>query len=100
MKKNYVYFLAPLAAVIVFGAVYWNFLSGYEKEQDRRAQVIKQAKVEKLQKDERDKKQAYDEAMAGAAKRKAEKEAKDAKDAADRDARQQAADDRDKARRE
>lgn len=92
MKKNYVYFLPPLIAVIIFGAVYWNFLSGYEKEQDRRALAIKTAKMEKLQEQERDKKKAYDEAIEAQARRKKEKEEKDAKEQADRDARQLAED--------
>ena len=92
MKKNYVYFLPPIVALIVFGAVYWNFLAGYEKEQDRRALAIKTAKQEKLQQEERDKKMAYDEAITAQAKRKKDKEEKDAKEQADRDERQLAED--------
>jgi hypothetical protein len=92
MKKNYVYFLPPLVALIVFGAIYWNFLAGYEKEQDRRTLAIKTAKDEKLQQQERDKKTAYDEAIAAQTRRKKEKEDKDAKEQADRDERQLAED--------
>lgn len=92
MKKNYIYFLPPILAIVVFGAVYWNFLSGYEKEQERRALAIKTAKQEKLEAQERDKKIAYDEAIAAQAKRKKEKEEKDTKEQADRDARQLAED--------
>lgn len=92
MKKNYVYFVAPIAALIIFGAIYWNFLSGYEKEIESRALVIKQKKLEKIQADDKATRQAYDDAVAAQARRKKEKEAKEAKEQSDRDARQLAED--------
>ena len=30
MKKNYVYFIAPLAGLVVFTGVYWQYASGYD----------------------------------------------------------------------
>jgi hypothetical protein len=100
MKKNYIYFLAPVGALIIFTAVYMNFLSGYEKKEETRTLAIKQKKLEKIKADDEATKLAYDQAIAAQALRKKEKEAKEAKDQSDRDARQLAEDNRAQARRD
>ncbi len=100
MKKNYVYFLAPLAGLLIFGAVYWNFKSGHEAKETERARVIKQAKLDKQAAQAKANEQAIRDALAGQERRKAEKAAKEAKDKKDHDDRQAAYDARDKAFRE
>jgi len=100
MKKNYVYFLAPLVALIAFGAIYWNFNAGYEAKEAAKVAAIKQAKKDKLDKEARDREVAIKDAIASQERRKVEKAAKEAKDKADRDARQAAIEARDKAARE
>ena len=97
MKKSLVYILAPVIGLIIFGAIYWNFRSGYEAKEaaklakiraDRDAKLLAQAKANEA---------AIKEANAGVLRRKAEREAKEAKDKRDHDLRQAAVDARDKA---
>jgi hypothetical protein len=99
-KKNYVYFLAPLAGLVIFSAVYWNFSSKYDKELEIKAQAAKAVKDEKLSNENKLKKQAYDEALAASEKRKKERADKQKKDEADADARSAALEERDRVIRE
>ena len=48
MKKSLVYFLAPIVGLIIFGAIYWNFSSGYEATEAAKTLKIKQEKDAKL----------------------------------------------------
>lgn len=100
MKKKSIYFIAPLIGLVIFGAIYWNFQSGYLKKQERIEQTRKQEREAKARLEADSKKQAYDEAIAAQVKRKKEREEKDKKDQEERDARQMAYDDRNKAQRE
>lgn len=100
MKKNYVYFLAPLAGLILFGAVYWNFSKGLAERESRRLAAEKQKKEDKLRKQAHDNEEAVNNALAAQAKRHAERDAKDAKDKADKEARALAVEARDKADRD
>lgn len=100
MKKTYVYFLVPIIGVIVFGAYYWNFSSGYEAELAKKAAIVRKHKDEKLIKEQKDREQAIKEAVASQERRKAEKAAKEAKDQADAEQRQLAIEARDKANRD
>jgi len=100
MKKNYIYFLAPLVGLLIFGAVYWNFSKGLAAREAARIAAEKQKKEDKLRKQARDNEQAIKEALAAQAKRKAEREAKEAKDKADKEARALAVEARDKADRD
>ena len=94
MKKTYVYFLIPIIALAVFSVVYWNFSTKYEKNQADMAAKARQQKEADIERENADKKKAYDEAVAAADLRKKQKEAKEKQDAADAEARQQASDER------
>ncbi len=100
MKKNYVYFVAPLAGLVVFSAVYWKYSSGYEQKQEDIKKKIQADLQAKLDKEARDREIAAKEAFASQEKRKADKVAKDKKDAEEDELRQKAAQNREKARRE
>ena len=97
MKKSFVYFLAPIVGLIIFGAVYWNFSSGYEAKEAAKALTIKQDKEAKLMAQAKANEQAIKDANAGVARRKLEREAKEAKDKKDREIRQMAMDAKEKA---
>ena len=86
MKKAY--FLIPLVLLALFGGLYWQFLSGYEKRQDDRAAVLRHDKETKLLDDARNREKAVHDAQKAMEERKAAKAAKDAqkaKDDADRE---------------
>ncbi len=100
MKKTYVYFLVPLVGLVIFGAIYWNFSSGYDKHLEDIAAQAKEAKQKKLEVSNLEKKKAYDEAVAASDRRKKEKDAKEKRDAADAEAREQAIDQRNRVQRE
>jgi len=100
MKKTYVYFLVPLVGLVIFGAIYWNFSSGYDKHLQDLADAAKEAKQKKLEQSNQEKKKAYDEAVASSEHRKQEKAAKEKKDAEDAEAREQAMEARSKAQRD
>lgn len=99
MKKNYIYMLAPLVGLLIFGAVYWNFSKGFEKREAARLAAEKQKKDDKLRAQAKANEQAIREALTAQAKRKADREAKEAKDKADKDARAAAVEARDAADR-
>ena len=100
MKKNYIYFLAPLVGLIIFGAVYWNFSKGFAERETKRIAAEKKKKEDTLREQARKNEQAIREALAAQERRKAERAAKEAKDKADHDARQAAVEARDKAYRD
>ena len=97
MKKTFIYILAPIVGLIIFGAVYWNFSSGYEAKEAAKALKLKQEKDAKLLAQAKANEQAIKDANAGVLRRKAEREAKEAKDKKDHEARQAAMDAKDKA---
>ena len=100
MKKTYVYFLVPLIGLIAFGAVYWNFSSGYEAKVAQKAKVQREIREEKLRVEAKNREQAIKDALAAQERRKVEKAAKEAKEKADQEARQLAVEARDKANRD
>ena len=100
MKKTYVYFLVPLIGLIAFGAVYWNFSSGYEAKVAQKAKVQRDIREEKLRVEAKNREQAIKDALAAQERRKVEKAAKEAKEKADQEARQLAVEARDKANRD
>jgi hypothetical protein len=90
MKKNYVYFIAPMAGLAVFVGIYWQYASGYDArmvEMRRKEAEVVQAKLDK---DAKERVKAAEAAFASQEKRKADKKIKDAKDASDKEAREQA----------
>jgi hypothetical protein len=88
MKKAYLYFLIPLLGLAAFGAVYWQFSSGYEQRQEQRARAERQKKEAKLQEDARNREKAVMEAKEAQEKRRAEKAAKEARDTKDKEDRE------------
>ncbi|MEO6875727.1 MAG: hypothetical protein ABI222_12985 [Opitutaceae bacterium] len=100
MKKTYLYVLAPLVGLIIFGAIYWNFSKSLAKREATRVANEKAKREAKLAKQARDNEQAIKEAVASSTKRKAEREAKEAKDQANKDARAAAVEAQNKADRD
>ncbi len=100
MKKKYVYFLAPLAGLILFSAVYGNVSKGLAAREAAHQAKIEQAKKDKAEKQARDNAKAIADALASQEKRKAEKAAKEAKDKKDHDDRTAAVEAQGKAERD
>jgi preprotein translocase subunit SecF len=88
MKKAYLYFLVPLVGLALFGAVYWQFSSGYEKRQEERMAAERQKKDAKVQEENRNRMKAVEEAKIAQDKRKAEKAVKEARDTKDKEDRE------------
>jgi chromosome segregation ATPase len=84
-KKKYVYFVVPVLGILIFAAIYWNYVSSHDAKIAERAATVKRLKQEAVDKENADKKKAYDEAMATQAKRTAEKKAKEAHDQKEKD---------------
>lgn len=98
MKKSYLYFIVPLVGLIVFGAFYWNFSANYEKQLEAKVVAEKKVKSDKLLLEAKNREKAIADAVAGAARRKAEREAKETRDREEHDKRVAAVESRDKAR--
>jgi predicted nucleic acid-binding Zn-ribbon protein len=90
MKKNYVYFIAPLAGLAIFTGVYWQYSSGFEARMAEMHRKEVEAAQAKLNQDAKNRQAAAESAFKSQEKRKADKKIKDAKDAADKEAREQA----------
>ena len=84
-KKKYVYFVAPIVGIVVFAAVYWNYVSGHDAKIEERAKVTKAAKQAAVDKENADKKLAYDDAMKQKTARDAERKAKEVHDQKEKD---------------
>ena len=91
MKKNYVYFAAPLVAVAVFAGIYMSYHDGFEAKEVARFAAIKEAKQEKIRFENLAKKKAVEDAIAAQEVRKKQKSDKEAKDLDERDRRERAA---------
>lgn len=101
MKKSYVYFVAPIALLLVFFfGFYWNAHKNYEDREAAKVKAEKDAKQAKLEKEANDRKAAVEAALALQEKRRAEKKAKDEKDAHDKEEREKARQARDRAGRD
>ncbi len=90
MKKNYVYIVAPIAALAVFTGFYFKYSSSYD---DRMAEMHRkelEATQKKLDEDAKNREIAAKAAFASQEKRKADKKAKDEKDAKDKEMRDEA----------
>lgn len=98
MKKNYAYVLVPLIALIIFGAIYWNFNTHYEAKLAEKARQEQAAKRAKLEQEAKDREKAIKDAVAAQEQRKAEKAIRDEKLKADQEARTAAQQAREKAR--
>src|SRR2546423_1364440 len=88
MKKSYLYFLAPLVALALFGVVYYQYASKFDERQEAMAKKQRDDREEKIKKDNESKQKAVADALAAQdarKKAKGEKEAREQKAAEDRD---------------
>ena len=93
MKKNYVYMIAPIAALAIFTGFYFKYSSSYDERMAEMHRKELETAQAKLNEDAKNREIAAKAAFASQEKRKADKKAKDEKDAHDkevRDANQQA----------
>jgi colicin import membrane protein len=101
MKKSYVYFIAPLALLVVFFfGFYWNAHKDYDAREKNKIKAEKDAKLAKLEKEAKDREAAVKAALEMQDKRRADKKAKDEKEARDKEERDKARQARDKAGRD
>jgi len=101
MKKSYVYFIAPLLALVVFFfGFYWNAHKDYGAREDAKVKMARDAKQAKLEKEAKDRERAVMEAISLQEKRKAEKKARDIREATAKEEREKARQGRDKAGRD
>ncbi len=97
---NKAYFLVPLIAVILFTGYYWSFKTAYEKKLEDQRQVEKEANIERLKVEAKNREIAIQQAVKADAVRKAQRAEKEAKDKKEKEDRQTAVDARGKALRE
>lgn len=95
-----VYFIAPLVALALFAAVFFNFKSGHRAHEQARLEQVAAAKEAKLKAEADARRAAIEEALRAQEQRKKEREAKEAADLAEKAVRQALIDTRDKARLE
>ncbi len=101
MKKSYIYFLLPIAALVVFFfAFYMGAHKDFEAREAAKVKAVVDAKEAKLVKEAKDREVAVKAAIEMQEKRRKEKAEKDAKDAADKEARELARAAREKALRD
>ena len=101
MKKSYVYFVAPLVALIIFFfGFYWNAHKEFEGREQAKIKAERDLKQSKLEKEAADRAVAVKSAIELQEKRRAEKKAKDEKDSHDKEEREKARQARDKAGRD
>jgi colicin import membrane protein len=100
MKKSYIYFLVPLIGLIAFGAVYWNFSASYEAKLAEKERIQREARDAKLREEAKSREKAIKDALAAQERRKIEKAEKEAKQKADDEARQLAIEAQRKAERD
>ena len=100
MKKNYVYFIAPLVGLVVFSAFYWNYSSTSEARIQATKKHERDLVQAKLDKDTADRLKAATDAKAAQDAQKAAKAARDLKEAEDSERRDRAIQAHRKARNE
>ncbi len=98
MKKAYLYFIAPLIGVIIFGVVYWQYASTRDARDEASAKKVKDMREEKIRKENESKKEAVAAAIIAQEKRKQEKAVKEAQEQKEKDDREKALQARSKAR--
>jgi dTMP kinase len=76
MKRTYLYFLIPLAGMIVFSVYYWNFTATFDAREALKAAQEQQVRDAQREDEARMRQKAVDDAFSQQQKRKAEREAK------------------------
>jgi len=101
MKKSSVYFIAPLAALLVFFfGFYWNAHRDFEGREQAKVKQANDAKRSKLEKEAKDREVAVKSAVELQEKRRVEKKARDEREAKEKEEREKARQARDKAGRD
>lgn len=77
-KKNYVYFAAPLLALIIFVPIYLQFRGSYDQEQADLATAAQKVKDDQVRVQNHDREEAIKKAVADSERRKKEREAAEA----------------------
>jgi hypothetical protein len=98
MKKSYVYFIAPLVGLLIFGAVYWQYASTYDARLEAAEKHRKEEREKKIRDENEQKKEAVAAAQKAQEQRKKEKAEKEAREQKEADDREKAVLARDKAR--
>ena len=98
MKKSHVYFVAPLAGLVVFAGIYWKYSSTYEAKLEASAAAQRKVRDDKIMMENLSKKKAIEDAIAAQNVRKKQKADKEAKAQEDSDNRDRAVQARNKAR--
>jgi colicin import membrane protein len=101
MKKSYVYFVAPLAALLVFFfGFYWNAHRDYEGREQAKVKQANDSKRAKLEKEAKDREVAVKSAVELQEKRRVDKKARDERESKEKEEREKARQARDKAGRD
>lgn len=95
MKKAYLIF--PLAAVLAFGAIYWNFDRGYAQREEAARRQVRLEKEARLKAEAEARARGIEEAIRLQAGRRKAREEREAREAAEKETRQLALDAREKA---
>ncbi len=98
MKKNYVYFIAPVAGLAIFAGIYWNYAADYQVRQENQEKARIEAKNEKIRQENIAKSEAVKAAIEAQDKRKKEKKAREERDAKEKEQRELAMQARTKAK--
>ncbi len=100
MKKNYVYFIAPLVGLVIFTGIYWTYAAGYEAKLEAAKKAQIEARNERIRQENLNKKAAVEAAIAAQEKRKQEKKEREEREAREKEQREIAMQARIKAREE
>ena len=98
MKK--IYFIGPIAALVLFAAYTWHFNQEYEQKEAAKAAQVRSLREAKLKAEAEARKKAIEDAVASQARLKKERLDKEAEEVRKKEARQAAIDARDKSYRE
>jgi hypothetical protein len=88
MKKSYLYFLAPLVGLALFGVVYWQYASTHDAKVAAAEKAMRDAREEKIRKDNESKRAAVEAALVAQELRKKAKAAKEEQDQKEKDERE------------
>lgn len=83
MKKNYIYFVAPLVGLVVFSTVYWKYSAGADERAAEIKKIEQKKNQDKLDLEAADRLKAANDAKKAQDDRKAQKAAADKKKAED-----------------
>jgi len=101
MKKSYIYFVLPIAALVIFFfAFYWNAHKNYADREAAKVKAVRDAKEAKLLKESKDREKAVQAALELQEKRKKERAEREVIEAAAKDKREKERQARDKAGRD